>query len=83
MNVARGECAKELRLLHMYKSFNIYMKQLQQFRQVIFNIPNGTRQSLSGYLWQEIGEERSHRGEGGKTALSRHFLLNSENYPTN
>ena len=25
MNVARGECAKELRLLHMYNSFDIYL----------------------------------------------------------
>ena len=25
MNVARGECAKELRLLHMYNSYDIHM----------------------------------------------------------
>ena len=81
MNVARGECAKELRLLHVYNSFDIYMynscNSFDRWSSIYRMEP------LRGYLWQEIGEERSHRRERGKTALTRHFLLNSENYPTN
>ena len=66
MNVARGECAKELRLLHVYNSFDRWS--------LIYRM-----EPVRGYLWQEIGEERSHRRERGKTALTsrgftRHFF---------